>query len=755
MNHRGLGNSGLSYRASRIEALENRELLAADLPLGANLVENGQFESLEGTFAADWNVGQQPLPTHDFAARPERGQVAVVAAGASATQSLDVVAGQTYLLTFDFRLAGESQQGTLEVNPGESRWSATQQWQTGKLVIEAQSNRLDVTFTSADAIFLDQVRLAAVEPMNLVNGDFEDLPADVDQVFQGKELPGWNLVGDDPAGNLNVRRSEAADGGWHLNVDGNTDWLDRIFREMETRAGETYFVGFDIWSPVEGSREDGEMRARWNDQFAGAFFGHGEWQTVGFYATGDSDLSRLVFREPGEDGGTGDGQGPYVDNVRMYRVVTERAALAVSDAASLEPEFVEGNEPVRVVSDGLELTSSLGDELTGAVVKIRNRQDAPFAERLAVDVAGTSIQASFDETNSRLRLSGRASLAAYESVLETLTYENLSEAPDETPREIRVTIDLDDMLSLPHLVTVKVNGVNDRPVIANLADQSVTVLTPLVRSVNATDAETPGELTYSVRAFGTAVGVDDILPTISNEGVVEWTPQRSGQAEIRVTVRDPEGLQTSRTFTVTAELDADVPEDFAPFAGQRQLSNVTPIQRDGIYDSLPPLNLDPSKEYRAILETDGGDIELLLYSDDTPVTVNSFVNLARDGFYDGLTFFRVQSLIDSSTAGFIAQAGDPRNSGRGGPGYNFDDENLGSSIFSKPVIAMANRGAGTFSNGSQFFLTYDDQVTHLNGGHTIFGEIVGGLDALNAIQKRLPDSGIPATVIRTVKILEL
>jgi len=144
------------------------------------------------------------------------------------------------------------------------------------------------------------------------------------------------------------------------------------------------------------------------------------------------------------------------------------------------------------------------------------------------------------------------------------------------------------------------------------------------------------------------------------------------------------------------------------------------------WSAPPPMTIDPKKTYRATIQTDRGDIELELYPQHAPKTVNNFVFLAREGFYDGVTFHRV---IDD----FVIQGGDPTGTGRGGPGYRFEDEVKGNPLRHETgVISMANAGPNT--NGSQFFITHSSQP-HLDGRHTVFGKVVGGMDVVNAIRQ--------------------
>ena len=144
------------------------------------------------------------------------------------------------------------------------------------------------------------------------------------------------------------------------------------------------------------------------------------------------------------------------------------------------------------------------------------------------------------------------------------------------------------------------------------------------------------------------------------------------------------------------------------------------------YSALPEMQIDTDKTYRATIQTPRGAIVLDLEPAHAPKTVNNFVTLARDGFYDGLVFHRV-------LPNFMVQGGDPTGTGSGGPGYKFEDETAGNPLtHERGVISMANAGPNT--NGSQFFITHGPQP-HLNGRHTVFGKVVEGQDVVDAIRQ--------------------
>ena len=151
---------------------------------------------------------------------------------------------------------------------------------------------------------------------------------------------------------------------------------------------------------------------------------------------------------------------------------------------------------------------------------------------------------------------------------------------------------------------------------------------------------------------------------------------------------------------------------------------------DKQYASAPPMLIDITKKYTATVKmAKGGEFVIQLHADKAPITVNSFVFLARQGYFDGVTFHRVLE-------GFMAQGGDSTGTGGGGPGYQFVNEDSDLTFDKVGVVAMANAGRDT--NGSQFFITFSP-VPRLNGGYTIFGQVVSGMDVVNGIRRRDPE----------------
>ncbi|MGB8956660.1 MAG: peptidylprolyl isomerase [Tumebacillaceae bacterium] len=171
-------------------------------------------------------------------------------------------------------------------------------------------------------------------------------------------------------------------------------------------------------------------------------------------------------------------------------------------------------------------------------------------------------------------------------------------------------------------------------------------------------------------------------------------------------------------------------------------------KEDGKYTKPPEMKIDKNKEYTATIQTNKGDIKIKLFDNEAPITVNNFVFLARDKFYDNVKFHRV-------IKEFMIQTGDPLGNGRGGPGYRFQDELPPVKPYAKGIVAMANAGQNT--NGSQFFIGSGDQVANLNQqpNYTVFGEVVEGMDTVDkiaSVKVEASETGEPSAPVEDVHI---
>jgi len=209
--------------------------------------------------------------------------------------------------------------------------------------------------------------------------------------------------------------------------------------------------------------------------------------------------------------------------------------------------------------------------------------------------------------------------------------------------------------------------------------------------------------------------------------------------------------EQARTASSPTPGPTTTPEEDNTMAGDVACGGQVPKgadQEKPSFDGPPKPALDESKDYRAEIVTSCGSITVDLLEKETPVTVNNFVFLAREGFYDGTVFHRVIS-------DFMNQAGDPEGTGMGGPGYQFEDEIVDSLTFSEPgLLAMANSGPAT--NGSQFFIT-TVPTPHLDGLHTIFGRVTEGMDIalqINTLPTDPSDRPNQTVYIETINIEE-
>ena len=165
------------------------------------------------------------------------------------------------------------------------------------------------------------------------------------------------------------------------------------------------------------------------------------------------------------------------------------------------------------------------------------------------------------------------------------------------------------------------------------------------------------------------------------------------------------------------------------------------------YDAPPPMSIDPNKRYTAVMSTSKGDMTIALDPAAAPKTVNNFVFLARDNYFDGIVFHRI-------IPGFVIQGGDPQGDGRGGPGYRFEDELPAAGRYELGSLAMANAGPDT--NGSQFFIISGPDGVRLPPQYSLFGKVVSGLDVVADIESVGTRSGTPdeKVTINSVTITE-
>jgi cyclophilin family peptidyl-prolyl cis-trans isomerase len=243
----------------------------------------------------------------------------------------------------------------------------------------------------------------------------------------------------------------------------------------------------------------------------------------------------------------------------------------------------------------------------------------------------------------------------------------------------------------------------------------------------------------------------EVYRVVESKSAQKTAQPRTGATTVRLTgataTARPSTVATTRPTTAPALAHSATPKP-QPTATRAAAAPTAASAGVKSWSQPPAMSSDPKKKYTATIVTDKGEIQIQLYADKAPNAVNSFVFLARQHFFDGVTFHRV-------VPGFMAQAGDPTGTGRGGPGYKFADE-IDPTLKhdAAGVVAMANSGANT--NGSQFYITYAPQP-HLDGGFTIFGRVTAGMDVASNLTPRDPQknpNAPPGDRIVTIKITE-
>ncbi len=525
-----------------------------------------------------------------------------------------------------------------------------------------------------------------------------------------------------------------------LDLDSTPAQFDAVYQDIATTPGAQYLIAFDFRghpsdNGITPTERTFEVQVWWNQELVAIYNGDEFWETGTVLVTaGSGSFTELLFceAEVGPTGG-GDGLGAVLDNIRVVEaelspVTNGSFEQLAGDADPLfhTSEVAGWGAMTPIVSERvLKIQQSDTAAEYGATEGERFLNlDTSDSHRDVVwqdfdTVAGASYYLTFD-----MRVDGELGFKADEirvqwnnewastmyAGAEWQNYGLLLQADSEQSR--LMFLEPGDgnngdgsgpWIDNVRLVRVK----NLAPQIEQVNFQSVEFATPFSLDVTATDPESQ-PISYEISYTGIDAGHQ--VPTISQSGRISWTPSKEGFAELTVIATDAWGAVDEMSFAVGVG-------PFEPFAGTGALANISPELRNGIYSTAPPMTLDTSKDYEARFETSEGSFSIRLFDDLAPLTVNNFVSLANDGYYDGLEFFRV-------IEGFMAQSGDPLNDTFGGPGYSFADETDNGLVFDRPnLIAMANTGSPN-TNGSQFFVTFGTPST-LNGRFTVFGEIVG------------------------------
>lgn len=577
--------------------LEDRVLLAADIA-GRNLVANGGFDQLTtsetpngwyadtdviGWTADNSSIGQQiSLATINS----DRGTVLQIDSTDrlfdSISQDIQTEADATYILAFDYRtrpvdLNADALTNDLEVQWGgesQGQFTAASHWQTVTIELTGDGSLTELLFSEVAEAggsatgdghgpLLDNIRLVRVSDTPIANGSFESGATGSEGLINSDNIAGWTAVGTASENFVELATSsDATDGDRYLSLDTTAEVLDRVFQTISTTEDGTYFLSFDLRSSSGQQDPANELRVRWNDQWAGTFRGDGDWQNFGLELTADSDSTRLVFREATLDGGYSTGSGPEIDNIRLYRLDSIAGDIAVDingDAEGLDStatyDVTSGDAQSLGLQD-LVVTHENGGTISSATVTLSNPLDfdnqAVALESLSVVTEGTNIDAVYSSQLGILRLTGADTIANYENVLRSLAYENTADNPNITDRIIAVSVSENGVASNIGEVEVAISAVDEVPVFVNQPENTdVEVGETTQLDLVAFDPNATG-ITYSIAATGSDFLEGGPQPTISENGIVSWTPDRLGTLSVVVTATDGTDNVTSTTFDLTS-----------------------------------------------------------------------------------------------------------------------------------------------------------------------------------------------------------
>ena len=630
-------------------SLEPKMMLSADLDMARNLVTNGDFEAMDAAPFISFADGDDSV-TQEVKIRnisTSFSNIAVVDTTAGQTDSLaqDIVteAGNDYIVSFDLRGANTSGSSSLDTNTVEvlfdgnsiGTFAGTNRWQTFTVAVQASTDltRLEFRETSTVSdgrgILLDHVALANVEEINVRNGSFENLTGDISDGATNEEVPSINTIPNNPSTPIGVIAvTDAPDRDNVLNLNTSDSRVDRVFTNLRTEANSTYFISFQIRNADATANSD--LRVRFDGRFAGSFQATSDWQKVGTLVEADGEFSPLLFRE-----NSSGNSGVQIDNVQLYRVSSLESDYtldlnSVETGTGNEVDFTENIEENLATTTRLRFAN--GDTLRSATIRILGFTGT---ETLSVNTSG-DVEANFNSNTGILRLVGRDTVVRYQSILRTLTFNDSNEDPAAETRQVVVSVTDGTVGSARATVDVNVMPVNDAPRADDIADVTIDQNSSTRVRVNVVDPDDT-DLTFDVAVTGQDF-IFEQTPVIDADGRINLDVGTHGDAWITVTITDPQGAMEEVSFGVNVpfiEPTGEVPNDFAPFSGQRQLTDVLPELRDEIYDSAPAMSIDTNQDYRAIIETTDGEIFVDLFESESPVTVNNFVNLAEDGFYDG------------------------------------------------------------------------------------------------------------------------
>lgn len=476
--------------------------VAGELPTQANIVANGDFENV--TAGADnfytenevdaWSVkdAESGHELNLFTSLDGHGLVldldSTVADFDRVYQDVPIESNANYLITFDYRAhPSDNPLATQFTHDFEVWWGGVRvgrftggvEWQTGIINVgafegdPAHGQTAELLFCEIPedgapggdgmGALLDNIRIVEVDEVALSNHGFETTAEDRTLFYRPQDVVGWSAMGAEITDRwLKIVESDggipdATEGNQYLNLDATDATRDIIFRDIQTTPGSSYYITFDYRTDGDIVANPDELRVRWNNTWAGTFKGMNQWQSVGMMLTAASSETRLTFLEPGET--TGDGSGPLIDNVRMFQITEP---VDVSDGTiradiNGDEEGVDGNATYvpgagsQPIGQQIRLTRESSADLTSAVVTLGGAVDGA-KETLWVskilpptDPADQPIETkitilAYDSGTHQLYLSGKASIAEYQQVLNTLSYHNAATDVSTSNRTITVSI---------------------------------------------------------------------------------------------------------------------------------------------------------------------------------------------------------------------------------------------------------------------------------------------------------------------------
>ncbi len=583
--------------------LEPRQLLATtgltqfdgDSSINSGLITNGNFDANQIDTDEDQSVSQR-FPVADVTGWTQSAgaadEVSLVSffdsprgtglhlddqadVLESVFQDVNTESGQLYTLAFD--LLGRPQGANASADSNDIRilWDNVDVgtfrgindfWQTFTVNVTGASNDLtrleiqEVDGAGNDGVgaMLDNIRLVPVTSQTFENGSFEDNETGL---IGHNDVPGWNVVADENNQIIDVESGTGSDGTRFLNLDRMTDASDILFAETTTEAGGVYFVSFDLRSESGVVGEDEEVRVRWNDQWVGTYRGTADWQGYGFTVRADSDMTRLVFREPG-NAFTGDGNGPLLDNVRITRVISE-VTLTLSDTTPFE--FTENGDAVAIGSRIDAINSTVEDSISSVTVSLPANADS--SETLRATVGSETVES----VDGVLTVSGSRSIADYLSILQSVEYSNTSDDPIAGNRVLTLRVFSGGETPAQDNLTVNVTAVPDAPVVASITNTSATVGQEFTTQATATDPEND-TLTWTVSATGTAIEADDAVKVLNSFALIDTfdgvdKPMITANGSVFVTVSVSAviveiGISGGVTVTVGIDLYDQNPKEF-------------------------------------------------------------------------------------------------------------------------------------------------------------------------------------------------